>query len=331
MDTAVATKLHLTDYHPPVADMMADEATGLTLPQKSLSPKYFYDAHGSKLFDDITELPEYYLTRTELGIMRAFVDEMTASIGDKASVIEFGSGSSTKIRILLDSLDEPVAYIPVEISRSHLMQAAQDLADDYPGIEIIPVCADFTRPFELPDTAQRANRNLVFFPGSTIGNFSPDGALQLLKIMNQTAGENGAVLIGADLQKETALLEAAYNDKAGVTAAFNLNLLVRINRELDADFDLDGFRHQAIYNEKYNRIEMHLVSKHEQSVQFGEYDFLFSEDEHILTECSHKYDLNQFADLVAKAGFRVEQVWTDDKDFFSVQYLIREREVIPEN
>ena len=261
--------------------------------------------------------------------MSAHVDEMAASVGDKASVIEFGSGSSTKIRILLDNLDDPVAYIPVEISRSHLMQAAQDLAEDYLSIEIIPVCADFTRPFELPDTERRPNQNLVFFPGSTIGNFSPNGALQLLSIMNQTAGENGAVLIGADLQKETTLLEAAYNDKAGVTAAFNLNLLVRINRELDANFDLDGFRHQAVYDEEHNRIEMHLVSKREQTVQFGEYEFSFAEDEHILTECSHKYDLDQFADLVAQAGFRVEQIWTDDKNYFSVQYLVREREIIP--
>jgi len=316
----------LIDFHPPRADMRADVLAGLSRPQKEILPKYFYDARGSGLFEDITRLPEYYLTRTENAIMAASIDDMARLIGPRAAVIEFGSGSGTKIRRLLKHLVEPVACIPVEISRGHLLASARALAADHPQLDIIAVCADFTRDFELPPVTG-ARRNLVFFPGSTIGNFAPQEAISLLKVMNHVAGEGGALLIGADLVKDSQTLEAAYNDNAGVTAAFNMNLLVRINRELEANFDLEGFHHLARYNQAASRIEMFLVSRQEQLVRIGDTRIPFASGERILTEFAHKYELEAFADMVAKAGFRVEQVWTDARRRFSVQYLSRERPV----
>jgi dimethylhistidine N-methyltransferase len=310
----------LVDFHPPRADMRVDVLAGLSRAQKELSPKYFYDERGSHLFEDITRLPEYYLTRTENRIMEAFLPEMAQRIGPGAAVVEFGSGTGEKIRRLLKHLYRPVACVPVEISRNHLLASAQSLAEDHPALQVIAVCADFTRPFELPPISG-AQRNLVFFPGSTIGNFAPEEAVSLLKVMRQVAGNNGALLIGADLVKETATLEAAYNDSQGVTAAFNLNLLRRINRELGADFDLDTFEHQAVYNAPAGRIEMYLVSRRAQEVHIDGHRFGFSKGEHILTEYSHKYELEGFAEMVTSAGFKVEQVWTDPKQQFSVHYL----------
>lgn len=301
--------------------MHADVLEGLARAQKALSPKYFYDQRGSHLFEDITRLPEYYLTRTEDSIMNAFLDEMAERIGPDAAVIEFGSGTGEKIRRLLKHLHSPVACVPVEISRNHLMVSAHSLAADHPQLEVIAICADFTRPFTLP-RIHGARRNLVFFPGSTIGNFAPDEAISLLKVMRQVAGENGGLLIGADLVKDAQVLEAAYNDSQGITAAFNLNLLRRINRELQADFDLDAFRHLAIYNQADRRIEMYLVSQKTQQVRIDGHRFDFAEGERILTEYSHKYTLGSFAEMVATAGFKVAQTWTDPQAYFSVQYLV---------
>jgi dimethylhistidine N-methyltransferase len=311
----------LIDFHPPRADIRADVLDGLSQARKVLSPKYFYDERGSRLFEDITRLPEYYLTRTEDGIMEANLGEMAALIGPGAAVIEFGSGTGAKIRRLLSHLDTPVAAVTVEISRGHLMTAAERQARQFPGLEIIAVCADFMRPFDLPHV-RGARRRLVFFPGSTIGNFRPAEALQLLRVMHDVAGEGGALLIGVDLDKDKAVLEAAYNDEAGVTAAFNLNLLRRINRELGADFDLEGFRHSAVYNQNDRRIEMYLVSQADQEVRIGDAAIGFRAGERILTEYSHKYRLGDFERLAGQAGFRVEQVWTDDRRWFSVQYLV---------
>ena len=313
----------LIDFHPPRADMHSDVLEGLSRPQKKLSPKYFYDARGSELFEDITRLPEYYLTRTENAIMEASIDDMARLIGPRAAVIEFGSGSGAKIRRLLKHLVEPEACVPVEISRGHLLASARALAADHPQLKIIAVCADFTRDFELPPVTG-ARRNLVFFPGSTIGNFPAEEAISLLKVMNHAAGEGGALLIGADLVKDSHTLEAAYNDSAGVTAQFNINLLVRINRELRADFDLDAFHHLARYNETAKRIEMFLISQQEQFVHIGDTRIHFARGERILTEFACKYELDAFADMVSKAGFRVEQTWTDARRQFSVQYLLRE-------
>jgi len=300
--------------------MRADVLEGLSREQKALSPKYFYDERGSQLFEEITRLPEYYLTRTEDSIMRAFLPEMAEWIGPRAAVIEFGSGTGEKIRRLLKYLDVPVACVPVEISRGHLLASAHSLAADHPQLDVIAVCADFTRPFSLPPI-RGARRKLVFFPGSTIGNFAPQEALNLLKVMRQVAGDNGGLLIGADLVKDTATLEAAYNDAQGVTARFNLNLLQRINRVLDADFKVHAFRHRAIYSRQEARIEMYLVSQREQAVHISGQRFTFGKGERILTEYSHKYELQSFAEMVACAGFRVQQVWMDPKKLFSVQYL----------
>ena len=273
------------------------------------------------MFDRITKLPEYYPTRTELGILNTHIAEMADMIGSRAAIVEFGAGSSVKIRILLDNLETPAAFIPVDISGEHLLDAARQLAMDYPDLEILPVCADFTQPFDLPVPAAAVNRNLMFFPGSTIGNFNLKQARQLLKVIAIEAGAGGGLLIGVDLKKDRATLESAYNDEDGVTASFNLNLLVRLNREIGADFDLGQFTHRAIYNEDKGRIEMHLVSEKTQSVTIAGRRIDFVAGEYILTECSHKYELQEFADLAGEAGFDVRKVWTDPERMFSVQYL----------
>ena len=310
----------LIDFHPPRSDMRADVVEGLSRPVKQLSPKYFYDERGSHLFEDITRLPEYYLTRTEAAIMRDSLPEMAARIGPHAAVIEFGSGTGEKIRHLLHHLDRPAACVTVEISRNHLLAAADRLATHHPELDVIAVCADFTQPFELP-AIRGARRNLVFFPGSTIGNFSPREAVRLLDVMRQVAGANGGLLIGADLVKDRALLEAAYDDSQGVTAEFNLNLLRRINRELGADFQLDSFRHLARYNEHEQRIEIYLVSLRDQQVSLDGKTFAFARGERMLTEYSHKYTLASFAEMAGRAGLAPRGVWTDPEQKFSVQYL----------
>ncbi|MFC1720066.1 L-histidine N(alpha)-methyltransferase [Pseudomonadota bacterium] len=312
--------MRLIDYHPPRADMRADVVAGLSTAHKQLSPKYFYDERGSHLFEDITRLPEYYLTRTEARIMQAALPEMSRKIGPHAAVIEFGSGTGEKIRRLLQYLESPAACVTVEISRNHLLAAADRLAMHHPELDVIAVCADFTQPFRLP-SIPGARRNLVFFPGSTIGNFNRTGAIHLLKTMRQVAGENGGLLMGVDLVKDKRVLEAAYNDSEGITAAFNLNLLRRINKELGADFQLDAFRHQADYNANETRIEMYLVSERAQHVTVAGKQFDFAEGERVLTEYSHKYDLPSFAQMAESAGLDVKQVWTDAKQLFSVQYL----------
>ena len=296
---------------------------GLSRPQKTLSPKFFYDERGSILFDAICELPEYYLTRTELSIMRAHIDEFVAVVGPQASLIEFGSGSSLKTRMLLERLDRLAAYVPVDISREHLMAAAASLAADFPDVEVWPVLADFTQPFELPNPSVMPLRNIVYFPGSTIGNFSPQQAHSLLRVMHVEAGEDGALIIGIDLKKDTTVIERAYNDAAGVTAEFNLNMLSRINREFGADFDLDLFCHRAVYDEEHGRMELSLISKCEQTVHIGNTTFHFGKGEALLTEHSHKYTLEQFGGMVHRAGFVVDTVWTDPEQLFSVQYCLR--------
>jgi dimethylhistidine N-methyltransferase len=326
MQTARQVTPQLIDYFPPRTEMRSDVLKGLSLTQKAISPKYFYDARGSHLFEDITQLPEYYLTRTERGIMEASIGDMAEKIGPGAAVIEFGSGAGNKIRLLLNHLQNPVASVAVEISRDHLLDSSEVLANEYPQLQTIAVCADFTQPFELPPIPG-ARRNLVFFPGSTIGNFPPDQAIELLKVMNQTAGERGALLIGADLVKDACVLEAAYNDCAGVTAEFNLNLLAHINRELRADFDLHAFRHRALYNKDAQRIEMYLVSQCKQVVHINDQQIRFQRGERILTEYAYKYELDGFAEMASRAGFSVEQVWTDPQQNFSVQYLVSERPV----
>lgn len=312
------------DQAPLLSDDLVEIHAGLSQKEKTISPKFFYDDAGSKLFDAICELPEYYPTKTELGIMRSNMDEIASLIGEQASLIEFGSGSSLKTRALLDHLHKLAAYVPVDISREHLLETADQIRSDYPAVEVLPVVADFTQPFDLPSPKIMPLKNIVYFPGSTIGNFSPGASHKLLKVMHHEAGENGAMLIGVDLQKDKTILERAYNDSRGVTARFNLNVLRRINREFDGTFDLNGFRHRAIYNEDAGRIEMYLDSLIDQSASVGGKAFRFAEGEAINTEHSHKYTIAGFAAMAQAAGFRVEKVWMDPEQLFSVQYCVRD-------
>jgi dimethylhistidine N-methyltransferase len=306
-----------TDTH----DFRADVLRGLGQPAKELPCKYFYDELGSRLFEHICELDEYYLTRTELAIMRQFAAAMAARLGPRCLLVEFGSGSSTKTRLLLDHLEQPAAYVPVDISGIHLERSARILAAEYPGLTVLPVHADFTAPLtRAPDVSPDA-RPLVYFPGSTIGNFTPPDARILLGQARALCGPGGGFLIGIDLQKDRQTLEAAYKDARGVTAEFNLNLLRRINRELAGDFRLEHFRHHAFYNPEEGRIEMHLISTNRQTVKIGPARFDFGAAEHVRTEYSYKYDVEEFGTLAASAGWTVEQVWTDERRLFGVLYL----------
>lgn len=321
MHISQALSVTLHDYHPQAGDVRDEILSGLRAPQKLLPSKYFYDARGSELFDAICELPEYYPTRTELGIMETHLPEMAAALGPRLLLVEPGSGSSLKTKLLLEALHGPVAYVPVDISRTHLVNAADELNRRYPKLEVLPVCADFSQPFELPAPSRAIQRVAIYFPGSTIGNFEPAAAIRLLKQLRRLAGDDSALLIGVDLRKDVRILEAAYNDGAGVTADFNLNILRRINEEMDGDFDLARFRHRAVFNAVESRIEMHLVSTVAQIAHVGGERFSFREGEHIVTEYSYKHTLDGFAKLAGKAGYSVEQVWTDDRRWFSVQYL----------
>ena len=298
----------------------ADVLAGLFRPRKRLPAKYFYDSAGSRLFDRITELPEYYPTRTEISILRAHAAAMAARCGPRCLLVEFGAGSVTKVRLLLDRLDRPAGYVPVDVSGEHLSAAAAALAGDYPALEVVPVVADFTTRFTLPDVP--ASRRVVYFPGSTIGNFDPPRADALLRRVARLVGTGGGLLLGVDLRKDAAVLERAYNDAAGVTAAFNRNLLVRANRELGADFDITAFRHVAFYNRARSRIEMHLVSVAEQRVRVGTVTFQFRAGESIHTENSYKYDVPELAARAARCGLRLDETWTDAQNYFAVLYLI---------
>ena len=318
---AESTKAELHDVAPTRAQMRLEVMAGLRRTQKTTSPKFLYDQRGSRLFDRICELDEYYPTRTELAIMESHVEDMARLLGPGCLLVEYGSGSSLKTRVLLDHLDDVATYVPVDISRAHLLEATQGISADYPALDVLPVCADFTRPFTLPPCDRPVTRRVVYFPGSTIGNLSPDGAAALLADTAALVGNDGALLIGVDLKKDPTVLERAYNDAEGVTAAFNMNLLRRLNRELDADFDLDAFRHKAIYNAAQGRIEMHLVSDRHQTVGVDGEEISFAAGETIHTENSHKFTLDGFAALARPAGWTIRRVWTDSDKLFSVQYL----------
>ncbi|MCH8805400.1 MAG: L-histidine N(alpha)-methyltransferase [Planctomycetes bacterium] len=320
-DVLTKRRVQLVDFEPCEGGFLRDVLDGLGQTPKTLPCKYFYDERGSRLFDAICELDEYYLTRTEIAIMRDNGRAIGRAIGPGCCLVEFGSGSSVKTRLLLDHLDDPVACILIDISRKHLLESAAELADQYPDLQVIAVCADFASNCELPCPRRAAARRAVYFPGSTIGNFRPADAEQLLRRIARIVGRGGGLLIGADLKKDRETLERAYNDRAGVTSAFNLNLLHRINRELGADFDLDAFRHRATYNAAHGRIESHLVSRRAQTVRLNGSVFRFERGETIHTESSHKYSLDGFRALADRAGFDVQDVWTDERGLFSVQYL----------
>jgi dimethylhistidine N-methyltransferase len=303
------------------AAFLQDVLAGLSKPQKDLPCKYFYDELGSKLFEQICELDEYYLTRADLEITTKYGADMAGFLGRRCLLIEFGSGSSLKTRLLLNDLQECAGYVPVDLSRDSLARAASSLSRAYPNLEILPVCADFTGPFDLPAPAAKPSRRAVYFPGSTIGNLHPDRARVFLAGLARLVGRKGGLLIGIDLKKDPALLEAAYDDGRGVTAKFNLNLLARINRELGANFDLERFRHRAVYNAEVGRVEMHLVSVGDQTVLIEGRGFALKDGETIWTESSYKYDLDRFKEMAASSGFESRQVWTDERGWFAEIYF----------
>ena len=309
------------DLEPAQASFSEDVAAGLSAPRKSLPPKYFYDARGSQLFDSICELPEYYLTRTELWMLETNAREIAGRIGSGATIIEYGSGSGRKTAVLLRAV-EPFAYVAIDISGGHLRAAVSGLAAAMPGVRMLAVCGDYTRPLPLERLdAIHGRRRVVYFPGSTIGNFTVPEALTFLRNARRVAGAGGAMLVGVDLKKDPAMLRAAYNDAAGVTAAFNLNLLHRMNRELGADFDLAAYEHRAHYDEAHGRIEMHLVSTRSQTVHIGRQTYDFRAGETIHTESSYKYSVADFQALAQDAGFTTEHCWIDPNRLFSIHYL----------
>ena len=301
--------------------LMLDEVLeGLSKTQKTLPSKYFYDEYGSQLFDEITRVEEYYPTRTEKQILEQNIDEIVDTLGTKVLLIEPGSGNSYKTRLLLDNLKKIAGYIPMDISEEFLYKAADELQDDYPKIAIVPIQVDYTQPFELPDFPSYC-RKIVFFPGSTIGNFEAETAKRFFEVIKDILGERGGFLIGVDLKKDIQVLEAAYNDSKEVTAAFNLNILKHINDQIGTEFDASKFRHQAIFNEEKSRIEMHLFALEAHSVVIHGKQFSFEEGESIHTENSHKYTLEAFRELVSP-WFEVEKVWMDENQYFSLQYLV---------
>ncbi len=302
-------------------DFLADVLNGLGGSPKTLPCKYFYDARGSRLFDRICALEEYYPTRVETALLTEHADRIAAAAGPRATLVEFGGGSCAKVGILLDALECPRAYVPIDISYDHMAAAAARLAAAYPALEVRPVPADYTRLADLPPDL-RGTGCTGFFPGSTIGNFTPRDAQAFLGDMRLWLGANGRFLVGVDLKKPAPVLHAAYNDAAGITAAFNLNLLRRVNRETGADFILDNFEHEARYNEIEGRIEMHLISREAQRITVAGRVFRFTAGETIHTENSYKYTVGEFHALAARAGWSVEAWWTDRDELFSVHLLI---------
>ncbi len=310
------------NFKPGRENFLAEVLIGLHKPQKELPSKYFYDEHGSHLYEGICELKEYYIPCIEASIMQAHIKEMAELIGPHVLLIEYGSGNCKKVRFLIDHLHDPVAFIPIDISKEQLLHVTKELASIYPRLQVLPVCADYTSSFELPIPRQSGKRIVVYFPGSTISNFDPIPAKHFLEHVANLCGSDGALLIGVDLKKDPAVLHSAYNDNEGITAAFNLNLLERINRELDCDFQLDGFQHYAFYNSRESRVEMHLISRRDQAVHINRETISFARGESIWTESSYKYNLDEFEQMAAAAGFRVERVWVDERQWFSVQYLV---------
>jgi len=302
--------------------LLEDVLAGLALPQKSIPPKYFYDEQGCRLFEAICELPEYYLTRTETAILRGNIADIAQFVGPEAQLIEFGSGVQAKTRILIQALQTQL-YVPVDIAIDTLRASSSELARRFPFLNIVGICADYTRPLALPTFAGvPIRRKVVFFPGSTVGNFTPAEALAFLKQARKAVGSGGILLIGVDLKKDKATLDAAYADPGGVTAQFNLNLLHRINRELKADFQVNRFRHKAFYDPVMGRIEMHLESLYSQFVHVAGRRFDFAPGETIHTEISCKYSIAEFQELGKRAGFTPEKVWTDPEQLFGVHGMV---------
>ncbi|MGH7983956.1 MAG: L-histidine N(alpha)-methyltransferase [Candidatus Udaeobacter sp.] len=317
---------------PESSEFLADVIAGLSAKPRTLPCKYFYDERGAALFQKICELPEYYITRTEIDILDRNRADIASRLGPNIELIGLGTGAGTKTRILIEALESPAVYIPVDISEKQLRESTALFQQIFPNLEILPVCADYLQPVTLPSPSHKAARNIVYFPGSTIGNFEPAEATEFLRRVANVCRPNGlpavalakagGLLIGVDLKKDPRVLEAAYNDRAAITAQFNLNLLERINRELGADFDLDQWRHRAIYNSAVGRIEMRLNSEIDQFVHVDERKFHFRRGEKIITEFSYKYAPEEFAALARKAGFEFVQMWTNDARLFGVFYFV---------
>ncbi|WDL98174.1 L-histidine N(alpha)-methyltransferase [Alicyclobacillus sp. ALC3] len=308
----------LLDFQPTITDLRMEVLDGLRRQQKRLDCKLLYDERGSTLFEEITTLPEYYPTRAEMEILRQHAKDIAACIGEKSALIELGSGSGKKVRLLFSKLPDPVAYMAVDISKEFLQMSAEGLAGEHPGLKVVAICADYTQPFELPHLPAK---KVLFFPGSTFGNFDPPQGQRFLSRWSRMLAKGDGLLIGIDLKKSSDVLHSAYNDSTGVTAAFNLNLLARLNRELGADFQLHRFEHYAFYNEFESRIEMHIRSREDQVVTIGNVPIHFHVGETIHTENSYKFSVHSFHDLAKKSGFSSVQVWTDSAGLFSVHYL----------
>ncbi len=305
------------DLKPATAISRSEVLDGLRATPKSIAPKFLYDDRGSALFEEITRLPEYYLTRTEIGILRRYAPDIANEVGPGHVLIEFGSGNSEKVRLLLDALHS-AAYVPVDISGDWLERAAEQIRQDYPTLRVVPICADYSRPFMLPQTVAHAGSRTAFFPGSSIGNFDPDDAVRFLGHVADVVGAAGQLLIGIDLKKDPDVLERAYNDAQGVTAEFNLNLLNHLNEALDTDFDLSAYAHRARYNALKGCIEIHLVSLADQTVTIDGHRIRLRAGEAIHTENSYKYDIDEFDALAAEAGFTQRRAWRDPKGWFAV-------------
>lgn len=317
MSVNASEVVNFYDYEPEQSDFCKDVITGLAARRKSIPPKYFYDKRGSELFDEICKQPEYYPTRTEISILQNNAAQIANMIGPDCVLIELGSGASEKVRLLFAAL-APVRYLGIDISKDFLLNATRRLARDYPELDVHALCADFTDRLVLPEQCH-SEKLVAFFPDSSIGNFEPDQAVVFLKRVADMVGKGGKLLIGVDLKKDRAILDNAYNDAAGITADFNLNLLARMQNELDTDLKAAAFSHKAFYNEQLGRIEMHLVSKVKQTIQLYNQTITIDCNETIHTENSYKYHKEEFARLAQQAGFRVSHVWTDAEQLFSVQ------------
>ena len=311
------------DRRPPASELLEIVQRGLRAQPKRLPSWLFYDERGSELFEQICEQPEYYLTRAEIALLETHAGDIARTLGPDVRLVEYGSGNAVKTRQLLEHLASPVCYVPVEIASEALAASVRRLAERFPSLPMQPLHADFTRPLRLPIPPRAPRRTVIYFPGSTIGNFEQREAIQLLRTMRDEMGEAGGVLIGVDLKKDAARIEAAYNDRAGITAEFTLNMLARLNRELGSDFHLDAYRHRAHYNPLAGRIETHIISTREQKVRVGRMLASFGEDEAMLVEYSCKYSPEDFAAMAHKAGLEVAKVWVDPEQLFSVQYLVR--------
>jgi L-histidine Nalpha-methyltransferase len=313
-----AGQIAVLDFAPADAEFCEQVIAGLSQRPRTLPCKFFYDEIGSALFSRICELPEYYITRTEMRILRERGREIGDALGRGIELIGLGTGAGTKTKILLQHLHTPVTYMPVDISREQLTQSSIAFRKRFPGLEVLPVCADYLQPFDLPRRSHKPTHTVVYFPGSTIGNLEPDEAADFFVKIASIAGPGGRALIGVDLKKSKTILERAYNDSAGVTADFNLNLLARINRELGANFYLRQWSHRAIYNEKVGRIEMHLINKVPQTVSIADTAFKFAAGEHIITEFSYKYSPAEMIAMAAAAALGFEKIWTDEQKLFGL-------------